>query len=96
MYLMKQSAFGVKGNSGSGYDTDKYSDINLTSKSSVSYLYLLQLLKYDSVIVRQGLLSILFTQFGKYLLYFVVELINLFYTRGTGLSVLKTPLFLVV
>lgn len=54
------------------------------------------MIRYDSVLIRQALISLLFTQVGKFVLYFVLELVNLFYTRGSGLSVLKTPLFLVV
>lgn len=95
MYLSKQAQFSVAGNS-RGYDCDKYSDINLTSRSSVSYLYLLQLIRYDSIVVRQAILSLLLTQIGKYTLYFVIELTNIFFTRGTALMVIKTPLFLVI
>jgi hypothetical protein len=58
IYLMKQVGCSVKG-SEKGYDAEKFSDINLTSQCSVSYLYLLQLIKYDSVLIRQGVLSIL-------------------------------------
>lgn len=42
------------------------------------------------------MLSIFFTQFSKYIFYLVIEFINLFYTRGTGLAVIRTPLYLVV
>lgn len=95
MYLSKQTQFSVAGNS-RGYDCQKYSDFNLTSRSSVSYLYLLQLIKYDSVVVRQAILSILLTQIGKFAFYFAIELTNIFFTKGTALLVLKTPLFLVI
>lgn len=95
MYLMKQVGCSVNG-SDKGYDALKYSDINLTSQCSVSYLYLLQLIKYDSVVIRQGVLSILLTQIGKFVLYLVAETINIFFTRGTALVIIKTPLFLVI
>jgi hypothetical protein len=95
MYLMKQTSFSVKGGE-KGYDAAKYSDINLTSKCSISYLYLLQLIKYDSVIIRRGALNILMTQIGKSVLYLVIETINIFFTRGTALIVIKSPLFLVI
>lgn len=71
MYLMKQTGFSAKGGD-QGYDVSKYSDINLSSRCSISYLYLLQLIKYDSVVIRQGVLSILATQIGKYTLYLVI------------------------
>jgi hypothetical protein len=77
-------------------DIHKYSDINFTSRSSISFLYLLQLIRYDSQVLRQGLLSILLTQIGKYTFYFVIELINIFYTKGTALMIFKSPLFLVI
>ena len=93
--LMKQVDCSVKGGS-LGYDADKYSDINFTSNCSMSYLYLLQLIRYDSILVRQGGIGLLFTQLGKFVFYVVIELVNLFYTRGTGLMVLRTPLFIVV
>jgi hypothetical protein len=54
------------------------------------------MIKYDSVLVRQAIIGLLFTQIGKFVLYFVVELVNLFYTRGSGLMVVKTPFFIVV
>jgi len=47
MYLSKQTHCSVAGSS-KGFDIDKYSDINFTSRSSISFLYLLQLIKYDS------------------------------------------------
>ena len=62
----------------------------------MSFLYLLQMIRYDAIIVRQGGISILFTQLGKFIFYFIIEIIYLFYTRGTGLMVLKTPLFAVI
>lgn len=68
---MKQANFSVKG-SQHGYDAEKYSDITLTSQCSISYLSILQLIKYDSVAVRQGILSLLLTQIGKYVLYLIV------------------------
>ena len=95
MFVMKQVDCAVKGGA-NGYDADKYSDINLSSNCSMSYLYLLQMIRYDSIIVRQGGISMLFTHIGKFVFYLVIELINLFYTRGTGLMVLKTPLFVVI
>ena len=95
MYLSKQAQFSIAGNS-QGYDCEKYSDVNLSCRSSISYLYLLQLIKYDSTVVRQAALSWLLTQLGKYALYFAVELVNVFLTKGTGLMVIKSPLFLVV
>ena len=95
MYLMKESNCSVIGGQ-KGYDLAKYSDINLTSRSSISYLYLTQLISYDSLIVKQGLLNIYLTQIAKFTFYFIIEFINLFYTRGTGLSVIKSQLFLVV
>lgn len=36
------------------------------------------------------------TQIGKFVLYLVIEVINIFFTRGTALMIIKTPLFLVV
>jgi hypothetical protein len=95
MYLMKESNCAVKGGS-HGYDAEKYSDINLSSRASVSYFYLLQLIRYDSVVVQQGLLSIFFTQTSKFVFYFVIEFINLYYTRGSGLAVIRTPFYLVI
>lgn len=95
MYLSKQAQCSVAGSS-KGFDTDKYSDINFTSRSSISFLYLLQIIKYDSEVLRQGLLSILLSQIGKYTFYFVIELINIFYTKGTALMIIKSPLFLVI
>lgn len=95
MYLSKQTQCSVAGNS-KGFDIDKYSDIDFTSRSSISFLYLLQLIKYDCQVLRQGLLSILLTQIGKYTFYFVIELINIFYTKGTALMIIKSPLFLVI
>ena len=62
----------------------------------MSYLYLLQLLKYDSILVRQGGISLIFTHLGKFIFYIIMEIVNLFYTRGTGLMVIKTPLFIVI
>ena len=62
----------------------------------MSYLYLLQLIKYDSILVRQGGISIIFTHLGKFIFYIIMEIVNLFYTRGTGLMVIKTPLFIVI
>ena len=69
--MSKQVNCSVKGGP-SSYDGDKYSDISLASRCSISYLYLLQMIKYDSVLIRQALISILFTQIGKFVLYFVV------------------------
>ena len=71
LYLMKQTDCSVKGSS-NGYDAEKYSDINLTSRCSISYLYMLQLIRYDSVLVRQGAISLLFTHVGKFVFYVVV------------------------
>ena len=92
---MKQVDCAVKGGP-NGYDAEKYSDITLSSNCSMSYLYLLQMIRYDSIIVRQGGIAILFTHIGKYIFYLVIEIINLFYTRGTGLMIVKTPLFAVI
>jgi hypothetical protein len=79
-----------------GYDANKYSDITLSSRSSISFFYITQLIKYDGVVVKQGLLSLFFTQIAKLVFYLIIEFINLFYTRGTGLAVIRTPLYLVV
>lgn len=95
MFLMKEADCSVKG-SRLGYDSGKYSDISFTSKSSISYLYLTQLIRYDSLMIRQGALSIIFTQISKFMFYLVVEIINIFYTRGTALSIVKSPLYMVV
>lgn len=92
---MKATDCSIKG-SKNGYDAEKYSDITLSSKSSISYLYLTQIIRYDSVLVRQGVLNILFTQISKFIFYLVIEIINIFYTRGTGLMIIKSPLFMVV
>lgn len=92
---MKECDCAVKG-SRLGYDSNKYSDINLSSRSSVSFFYLTQLIRYDAVVIKQGLLSLFFTQVTKIVFYLVIEFINLFYTRGTGLAVIRTPLYLVV
>ena len=95
MFVMKQVDCSVKGGP-LGYDSEKYSDMNFSSNCSMSYLYLLQLIRYDSILVRQGGISLVFTHIGKFIFYVVIELINLFYSRGTGLMVLKTPLFIVI
>lgn len=71
MYLMKSNDCSIKG-SQNGYDADKYSDITLSCKSSISYLYLTQMIRYDSLLVRQGVLSILFTQISKLVFYLVI------------------------
>ena len=71
MYAMKQADISVKG-SHYGYDAEKYSDITLASNCSMSYLYLLQMIRYDAILVRQGGISILFTQIGKFIFYLVI------------------------
>lgn len=92
---MKECDCAVKG-SRLGYDSHKYSDISLSSRSSVSFFYITQLIRYDAVVIKQGLLSLFFTQAAKFTFYLVIEFINLLYTRGTGLAVIRTPLYLVV
>ena len=96
MFLMKEADIAVKGNTHKGYDCDKFSDINLTSKSSVSFLYLAQMIKYDAQVVRQALLCLLLTQIDKYIFYVTVSVIHFFYTRGTGLAPINAALFAVV
>lgn len=71
MYLMKECDCAVKG-SKLGYDSNKYSDITLSSRSSISFFYLTQLIKYDAVVIKQGLLSLFFTQSTKFVFYFVI------------------------
>ena len=97
MYLMKESNCSVIGGQ-KGYDLAKYSDINLTSRSSISYLYLTQLISYDSLIVKQGLLNIYLTQIAKFTFYFIIEFINniiKFDEKWTKLlSILKRILYL--
>lgn len=95
MYLMKECDCAVKG-SRLGYDSHKYSDISLSSRSSISFFYLTQLIRYDAIVVKQGLLSLFFTQTAKIIFYLAIEFINLLYTRGTGLAVIRTPFYLVV
>lgn len=36
------------------------------------------------------------TQIGKYVFYLIIETINIFFTRGTALIIIKTPLYLVI
>ena len=60
MFLMKEVDVAVKG-APHGYDSPKYAYILLSSKSSLSYLYLLQMIKYDGQVNRQVLLCLLFT-----------------------------------
>ena len=91
-FLAKKTNIAVKGAS-TGYDAQKYSDIVLTSNCSISYLYLLQLIKYDSVLVRTALISLIFTQIGKFVFYIIIEAVNMFYTRGTGLAIIRTPFY---
>jgi hypothetical protein len=92
---MKECDCAVKG-SKLGYDSSKYSDITLSSRSSISFFYLTQLIKYDAIVVKQGLLSLFLTQIAKFIFYLTIEFINLYYTRGSGLAVIRTPLYLVV
>lgn len=55
-----------------GYDIDKYSDASLSSRSSISFLYLTQLICYDSMVIKQGLYNILFTQVSKFIFYLII------------------------
>ena len=66
MHITKKMGCSVNGGN-TGYDLSKYTDIEFSSNCSVSYLYLLQLIRYDSILVRSGLISILMTQIGKYI-----------------------------
>ena len=95
MHITKKMGCSVNGGN-TGYDLSKYTDIEFSSNCSVSYLYLLQLIRYDSILVRSGLISILMTQIGKYIFYMIIELINIFFTRGTGLVIVRSGLFVVV
>ena len=95
MFLMKEADVTVRGGK-AGYDNHKYSDITLSTRASLSYLYLLQMIKYDSQVARQAILCMLLTQLQKYTFYVVLSVVNFFYTRGTALPLVASPLFAVV
>lgn len=95
MYLMKQADVAVKGGK-KGYDAHKYSDISLSSQSTVSFLYLTQLINYDAALVKSALISIFMTQVAKFVFYFIIQFINFFYTRGSGLTIIKSPFYILI
>lgn len=95
MFLMKEADVAVRGGN-AGYDNHKYADITLSTRASLSYLYLLQMIKYDAQVARQALLCLFFTQLQKYTFYVVLSLINFFYTRGTAIPLVASSLFTVV
>lgn len=48
------------------------------------------------MVIKYGLINIYLTQMGKLIFYFVIEFVNMFYNRGTGINVINSGFFIVV
>jgi uncharacterized ion transporter superfamily protein YfcC len=46
--------------------------------------------------VKSALISVFFTQVTKFVFYFIIEFIHFFYTRGSGLAIIKSPLYILI
>ena len=60
----------------------------------MKFLSLIQLLTHDSHLMSNRLYLIVMVHVVKFLCYFVVEAINLYFTLGSGLSLVRLPLYI--
>lgn len=81
---------------GSG-DVQKYTDIAIEQTKQtpkiMTFLTLLQLLNHDSHVMYEGLYNIVLIHVVKFSCYFTIEAVNFFYTLGSGISLLRLPLY---
>lgn len=54
------------------------------------------MMRYDGVIAHESIIQIILTQVCKSVMFGMFELIHIFFTRGTGLAIVRSPLHLLV
>lgn len=81
---------------GDGHDLEKYSDILINPDSSSTTTDIIRRLFFYSDAYSYCLKSIITIQFMKAMMLTTIEFINLFYTWGTALVIIGTPLYLIL
>lgn len=61
----------------------------------MKFLSLIQLFTHDSHVVYNRLYYIVLVHIVKFICYFVVEAINFYFTLGSGVSLMRLPLYIV-
>ncbi len=97
-YTVSGNNISNNNNTKSYTDVHKYSDIvinqNKSSSKIIKILSLMQLLNHDSQIMYNGLYYIVLVHIVKFTCYIVVEAINFYFTLGSGLTLLRLPLYI--
>ncbi len=96
IYLTKLCQYSVAINAEG--DVYKYTDMIVkqenTNPKIMTFLTLMQLLNHDSHLMFNGMHSIILSHIIKFICYSVVEIINFSFTLGTGISLIRLPLYI--
>ena len=99
LYLAKLCDYSVSSdNKSSANDISKYTDISIdlpaNTPKTMKFLSLIQLFTHDSHIVYNRLYYLVLVHLVKFICYCVVQAINFYFTLGTGVSLVRLPLYI--
>lgn len=97
-WVLKETDFSVI-TENDGFDLDKYPDLILKTGEMSKYEdvpSIFKLLYLFSINIKQSMYCFILTQFRKAIILVTIEFIGSFYTWGTGISIITTPLYLLL